>query len=305
VAFASNKGCYALPAKTYSLSFTGVDFLSAVTLAPGDVMGYGTTGGNLACSNTSDIGSSFILQMVPKSRAVYGSTVCATNVSGIGVRFLSSAGNPIACNSWAEIVRIAEPKINTSYLFSVKVFELVRTSEALPEPGAYPLILGGSIASQWPGDTNSTTWGTYTLSGSNSVILRSCSLLTAVQTVTFGRSMKGEQVERPFDIRLGNCGTEQVLNEVKNYSNIRFESALITPDGRLANSSCSTCATDTYIEVQDSSGAILNLANKVALTDSQVLGGTLIKSFKAILKPGSNQGGGVVSSYLNFIVDYN
>jgi hypothetical protein len=117
--------------------------------------------------------------------------------------------------------------------------------------------------------------------------------------------MKGDQAEKSFDIRFDQCGGVQALEDFKNYASIRFESSLLTPDGRLANSTCSTCATDTYIEVQDSSGATLNLANKIALTDSQVLGeNTLIKSFKAILKPGKNQGAGNGASYLNFVIDY-
>lgn len=105
--------------------------------------------------------ANWYIQIEPHAQSAGTSTLCKTNIRGIGIQYVNMYNNPIACDRWDEIVKVNKGQNSAAIPRGTVLAKLIRLNEPLPSNGGYQLTLGEAISfvSYYPGLTNSTAWG--------------------------------------------------------------------------------------------------------------------------------------------------
>ena len=109
----------------------------------------------------------WVLQISPRGRTFSGNAyLCQTNIDGIGIEYLDSDGQLIACGHWGAILTMARNQDNASLREGTVLARLIKVTGTLPK-GSYSLDIGATLLAYMNGDTTSTEWGPLVLRGSN------------------------------------------------------------------------------------------------------------------------------------------
>lgn len=165
----SNKDCYvnSTAGKGYAISYSiKVNDIVANTQNGAVVGTISVRNTNFICPSTS---YAWRLQVLPNATPVSGSsTVCRTNINGIGVQYLNYLGNPINCNSWDDIFIIPSSTTNATLREGVVLARIIKV-DGRADNGEYQLLLSSSLSSYYPGATTGSPWGNLELQGSGRV----------------------------------------------------------------------------------------------------------------------------------------
>lgn len=123
------------------------------------------------------------MSVVPSASATsYSSSVCETNISGVGIRYYNADGSAVECSAGStaagDIVEkiycnnsnsSASFKCSSTNTFSLssnqKIADIIVSGDTLPDAGYYTLEVSPAFSAYWHGVTNTTGWGTAGIRG--------------------------------------------------------------------------------------------------------------------------------------------
>lgn len=236
-------------------------------------------------------------------------------VQGIGVRMKNARGSSLQCNESGPSANnllfemVAGSPTNRVVGFKIPVaLEYVKIGPTTNlAPGLHVLefpMTNSFMAVNSQGHVQND-WGFPNLTSTSATLVSSCALAQVNTTVQFGRLAIDQlhKSERPFGIRLKDCGSATAANVFNGAMSIGFASGNLNFDGTLANETCTTCAKGIAIEVMKDDGTRVDLTRRYEMSTGSfsITDQVIDHRFKARLIPVGPITGGEIKGLLTFI----